>query len=240
MRRRVVTASGQRHQPKVALEHDGLGRLRHADQAEARGELAFVHHAFADEIRILGVMHDQHVEVAGIDQRAPHHLGVGDAFRAVGEGDRAGGLEQADLGHLLALEPLGQRRHRMHMGDAVVARSPQHEVEDGRVVDHGRGVGLADDGGDAAGNRSLARGGDGLAALGAGLADEGAHVDQAGRHDVAAAVDDLGALGHAGRADAALGLADHAVGDQQVAREIQVARRIDDPGVGEQDRAAVG
>src|SRR5690606_9633092 len=72
------------------------------------------------------------------------------------------------------------------------------------------------------------------------LADEGAHVDEAGRDDLAAAIDDLGALGHAGSADAALGLADEAVGDQEVTQEIEVARRIDDPGVGEQDRAAVG
>ena len=78
-----------------------------------------------------------------------------------------------------------------------------------------------------------------LAVLGAGLADEGAHVDQAGRDDVAAAIDDLGAFRHAGRADAALGLADRAVGDQHVAGKIEVARRIDDPRVGEQDRAAV-
>jgi len=32
----------------------------------------------------------------------------------------------------------------------------------------------------------------------------------------------------------------HAVGDQQVAGKIEIARRIDDPGVGKQDRAAVG
>ena len=73
--------------------------------------------------------------------------------------------------------------------------------------------------------------------FGARLADEGAHVDQAGRDELAAAVDDLGAFGHAGRADAALGLAHHAVGDQQVAGEIEIARRIDDPRIGEQDRA---
>ena len=72
----------------------------------------------------------------------------------------------------------------------------------------GCGLGLADDGGDAAGGRGLARRRDALAAFRAGLADEGAHVDQAGRDDVAAALDDLGAFGHAGRADAALGLAD--------------------------------
>ena len=74
---------------------------------------------------------------------------------------------------------------------------------------------------------------------GAGLADEGAHVDEAGRDQLAAAVDDVGAFRHAAGADALLGFADDAVGDQQVADDIEVARRIDDPGVGEQDRAAV-
>jgi len=87
-------------------------------------------------------------------------------------------------------------------------------------------------------NGCLARRGDGLAVLGAGLADEGAHVDQAGGDDLAAAIDDLGALGHAGGANTALGFADCAVGDQKVAGKIQLARRIDDPRVGEQDRAA--
>jgi hypothetical protein len=76
-------------------------------------------------------------------------------------------------------------------------------------------------------------------AAAAGLADEGAHVDQAGCDHAAAAVHDLRAFGHAGRVDAALGVADHAVGDQQVAGKIEIARRIDDPGVGEEDRAAV-
>ena len=78
-----------------------------------------------------------------------------------------------------------------------------------------------------------------FAMAGAGLADEGAHVDQAGRDQLAAAVDDVGAFRHAAGADALLGFADDAVGDQQVADDIEVARRIDDPGVGEQDRAAV-
>jgi hypothetical protein len=124
--------------------------------------------------------------------------------------------------------------------DRGVARAPQHEVDDRRIVDHRIGVRLAHDGGDAAGGGRLARRREGLAIFRAGLADEGAHVDQAGRDQPAVAIDDLGAFGHAGRMDAALRLADHAVGDQQIAGKIEVARRIDDPGVGEQDRAAVG
>ena len=75
---------------------------------------------------------------------------------------------------------------------------------------------------------------------GAGLADKGAHVDQPGGDDLAGAIDDVGALGHAGGADAALRIADHAVGDQHVADAVEIARGIDQAGVGEQDRAAIG
>ncbi len=86
----------------------------------------------------------------------------------------------------------------------------------------------------------LARRSKRLAMAGAGLADEGAHVDEAGRDQLAAAVDHVGAFRHAGGADALLGFADHAIGDQQIAGYVEIARRIDDAGIGEQNRAAVG
>ena len=75
-------------------------------------------------------MHDERVEIARVSQRAAHHLRVGDALRAIGESDRAGRLEQADLGHLLALEALGQRGHRMHVHDAGVAGAAEHEIDE--------------------------------------------------------------------------------------------------------------
>ena len=47
------------------------------------------------------------------------------------------------------------------------------------------------------------------------------------------AVDDLGAFRHAGGADAAvLASRMYAFGDQEIADNIEVARRIDDPGIG--------
>jgi hypothetical protein len=55
----------------------------------------------------------------------------------------------------------------------------------------------------------------------------------------AAAFDDLSALGDAGRADAAFGLANDAVREQKIADEIDVAGRINDPRVGKKDGAAV-
>src|SRR5215831_8949775 len=77
-------------------------------------------------------------------------------------------------------------------------------------------------------------------AAAAGLADESAHVDEAGRDQLALAVDDLGRLRHAGGADAALGLADHAIGDEKVAVDVEMARGVEDARVGEQDRATLG
>ncbi len=170
--------------------------------------------AWYDDVGVFGVVHDQRVEIVGIGEGAAHDLRVGHALGAVGEGDRPRSLEQTDLGHLFAAQPLGQRRHGMHVHDRGVARAAQDEIDDRGIVDRRRGVGLRDDGGDAAGGCRLARRGDGLAIFPAGLADEGAHVDEAGCDHLALAVDDLRRLRHAGGADAALGLADHAIGDQ--------------------------
>src|SRR5215510_13530399 len=60
------------------------------------------------------------------------------------------------------------------------------------------------------------------------------------RARLALAVDDLGRLRHAGGADAALGLADHAIGDEKVAVDVEIARGVEDARVGEQDRATLG
>src|SRR5262249_32964860 len=84
------------------------------------------------------------------------------------------------------------------------------------------------------------RRGERLAVLGTGLAHEGAHVDEAGRNHAAAAVDDLGARGHARGMDAAFGFTDPAVGDQHVAFDVEIARGIDHAAVGEQDGTAIG
>ena len=108
----------------------------------------------------------------------------------VAEGDRARFRKQADLGDLLALEPLGQSRRGVNADLGVVARAAQDEVDHRRVVDRRIGVRPRDEGGHAPGGGGGAGAGDGLAMLGPGLADEGAHVDEARRNDVALAIDD--------------------------------------------------
>ena len=53
------------------------------------------------------------------------------------------------------------------------------------------------------------------------------------------AIDDVGALGHAGSPNAALVVADDAVRNQDIAGAVEIARGIDHAGVSKQDGAAV-
>ena len=82
-------------------------------EPEPRGELALVHDAVADEVGLLDMLHQQRAEIARIGQRAPHHLRVATACSAVREGDRAGLLQQAELGHLPAGQALGDGGRRL-------------------------------------------------------------------------------------------------------------------------------
>ena len=73
----------------VARDHDLLRRARRAAQAQQRGHVALVHHAAVDQIWILAVRDDRHVEVIRIDQRQPHQVGVDHRLAVVGDGDDA-------------------------------------------------------------------------------------------------------------------------------------------------------
>jgi len=233
----VVAATGEFDEPDVALEHDGLGGFRHAGETEAGRKLACVHNARAGKVLIFGVMDDERIEVARIGECTAEDVRVHHALRALGEGDGACGPQEADLGHLVAFEPLGECSHRMDVHDRVVARAAEHEVDGCGIVDRRIGFGLADDRGDAACGCRVARGSQRLAMFGAGLADEGAHVDQAGGHDLAVHIDDLGAFRRAGCADVLARLLDHAVRDQDIAALVEVARRIDHAGIRQEERA---
>jgi hypothetical protein len=132
----VISRLGQCDEAHIAFEHDGLGCRRDPGEAKTGGEFAFVHHAFADKFRVLGVVDDERVEITRISEGAAHDLRIGDALGAIGECDSAGGLEQADLGHFLAAQPFGQRRHGLHVDNRRVARAAQDEIDERRVVDH--------------------------------------------------------------------------------------------------------
>ena len=234
----MIAAAGELGETQVALEHDGLGLARNAGEAKPRRHLALVHHAVLGERRLFQMMDDERAEILGVGEHVPHHLGVGEARLAVGEGDGAGVAQETDLGHLLALQALGHRRHGMHVDARRVARAAHDEVDQRHVVDDGLGIGHADDGGDAAGGRGPARGGQRLAVLVPRLAGEHQHVDEAGSEHMTAAVDHLrityGAGGYA-RAD----IEDLAVLDQHATRLVEAGAWIDQPRIEQCGAAAV-
>ena len=235
----MVARAGQRDEAQVALERHRLGFARNSRQAEAARALAFGHDALADEVAVFAGVDDQRAEIARIGQRAAHRLRVGDAQRAVGEGDGAGLGEQADLGDLAPLEPLGQRRGRQHPHLGGGAGAAQDEIDHRGIVDRRIGVGPRHQRRHPARRRGGAGGGDGLAMLRARLADEGAHVDQAGGDDVAAAFDDLRFGRNRVAPHRGTERGDLAVDDQRAAARFLEAVRINQPGVEKGDRAGL-
>ena len=232
----MVAAISRREDAEVALQNGGFGELGHAVQAEARRELALVHHAFADEVGILAVLDHERVEHAAVGERAAQDVGVRDALRPIGVGDGADLPEQAEFGHLLARKPLGQRRHRHDADEAAVPGAALHEVDRGRVVERRLGVRLADDGGDAAGGRRLAGGAEGLAVLLAGLADEDAHVDEARSDHHSGAVPHRDAAHRLQLVEMGADVADDAGLDQYAASLVAARCRVYEAAVGEEQR----
>ena len=231
--RRVIAAAGQAHETHVALEHHRLGLARNARKAKARREFALVHHALPDEIRILHVVDDEGVEIARIGQSAPHHLRVGDRAGAVRERDRAGLLEQTDLGHSWPASPLVRAAAGTDMDDGRIARAPQNEIDHGRIVDDRVGVRHRNDGRNAARRRRLAGAFQRLAMRRSRFADERPHVDQARRQHLSAAIDEHRVGGSRSRAH----LGDRAIDHQHAATLLAAGRGIDEPGIGQQQGA---
>ena len=220
----VVAPAGKLDEADVALEHDGLGHGGHAAKPEPGRDLALVHHPVGGKRRVLEVMHDERAEILGVGEHVPHHLGVGEARLAIAEGDRARLVQETDLRHLLALRPLVMAAIGWTLTSAVSRARLQDEIDKRHVVDHGIGVGHADDGGDAAGGRGAARRGERLAMLEPGLPGEHHHVDQAGGEHAAGAIDDLGVADAAG-GDVRAEIGDGAVHDQHAALAVEARRR---------------
>ena len=182
-------------------------------------------------------MGDQGVEGLRVGQDPLHHLGIDDRPVGVGYIEATGLAHQADLGHAFALGALGGGAGRIDVDQFDVARAAQDEVHDRGLVDHRIGVGLQDDGGDAAGRGGQGRRLQGFLGLGAGLAGLHADVDQAGGQHRAARVDHV-EVGRERAEIAALGdVGDLAVTDQQRAGAVPAAGGIDEAGVHKCGRA---
>ena len=176
----------------VAGDHHFLRRARRARQAELGGDKALVHHAVADEVLILAVAHNEQAEVIGVLHRQPEQVRIGDRLAVVGNRDDAGFLHPADLRHLHAGEPLGDRADRVNVHAAALRLGLLDDVaRHRRVVVDRLGVGHAADRREAAVRRRARAGDDILFVFLTGVAQMAVHVDEARRDDLARRVVDL-------------------------------------------------
>jgi hypothetical protein len=103
----------------------------------------------------------------------------------------AAGLgELGHLGQRLALQAARQRAQREQPAAAELAGAELEHLHQAGLVEHGVGVGRADQAGHAAGRGGLQFALEHAFVLLPGLAQARGQVDQAGRHDQAAGVDD--------------------------------------------------
>ena len=96
----VIACAGDLDEPKVALDHDDLGRRRDCRQAQPGGDLAFVDLARSGKARFFRMLQHQQVEAAGVGQYAAHDERIGDRLDPVGKAERTVGGEQAHFGQL--------------------------------------------------------------------------------------------------------------------------------------------
>ena len=96
----------------LRCDDDFLADRRPAGQAEHGAPVAFVHHAFADEIVVLAMVHHDEVEHARVLERAAHDFVVLHAMAVVGERDDAGFVHRADGREFFAGDAFGDRAGR--------------------------------------------------------------------------------------------------------------------------------
>ena len=226
--------AGEFGEEGVALDDDFLARRRPAGQSERGADRAFVHHAFADEIVVLAMVHDGEAKHARVLQRAAHDLMVLDTMPVVGERDDARFVHRADGREFLARDAFRNRAG----GEDVHARlglrffqNPRHHA---RAVDARRSIRHAHDAREATRRRSLRPAGDSLFRRLARLAQVNVEVDEAGTNDEAARVDHFQVVAVLPRQTIEVNFFDLPIGQVNVADAINAIGRIDDVAVGDE------
>ena len=176
---------------------------------------------------------DERTEGRGIGKRAAQDARVGNRAVAIGEGDGAGFAEQANLGHALALERVGEGGHRRDADLCSGGSAALDEIHQRGLIDHRIGVGHGDDGGDAARRCRFAGGSKRLAMLAAGFARKDAHVDQARREDETFAVDHFWIVRIGGVEQLGADIGDPAILDEQPTACVEAGRWVDQARVSE-------
>ena len=219
----VQRAAGQTGQGDVAGDLDFLAFGGPTQHAQTGGNHAFVDLAFADQIVVLLVGHDNAVELGSVVHDAAHHAGTLDAAAVIGEGNGAVGHHVAHFGDDFALQALGCGTGHMDTALTDSCCTGKDVFHTQGIVDDGIGVSHAAHGGETAMGSRTGAGSDIFLLLETGLAQMHVHVDQTGNGDLSAhiagfALFDGKVLAHFG---------DLAVADHDVANFIERDLRVD-------------
>ena len=183
---RVAGAEGAQ-QLQQGLQGDGFGGGGDAGQAHAAGDGAAGGHACAQP-GVLRAQPDGVAEGAGVLQGAVQHLRVDQGGVGLAEGDAAGFGQFGHFGELLASQAARERAQRQHARLVQALGSHLEHFNQARLVEHGVGVGRADQAGDAACNGCAHFAFQHAGVFVAWLAQACAQVDQARGDDAACGV----------------------------------------------------
>jgi hypothetical protein len=169
---------------------DGLGRHRHAAQAQAGGQRSAGSHALA-QVPVLRAQPHGVAKGGGVLQRALQHLGVDQRHLGLAEAHTAGLGQLGHLGQHLALQAARQRAQREHPGLVQLFSAELQHLHQAGLVQHRVGVGRADQAGHATGHRGGQLAFQHAFMLMPGLAQAHGQVHQAWSHDAARGVNGL-------------------------------------------------
>ena len=165
-------------------------------QAQLRGDEALVHHAVGNEVLVLAVAHDKHIEIVRILHRKAQQVGIGNRLAVVRNRNDTGLLHPANLRHLLAFKALADRAHRIDMNAAALPlRLLQDIARHGSIVVDRVGIRHAAHAREAAARSSLRAGNQVFLIFLARIAQMAVHIDKARRNDAAFRFDHLRAIG---------------------------------------------
>ncbi len=223
---------GAAHQLDDGEDRDGLGRHRHAGEAEPGGERTAGGHALA-EVAVLRAQPHGVAEGARIEHRALQHLRIGQRHVGLAEADAAALGELGHLGQHAAGQAARECAEREQARARQLAGAEGEHLDQAGLVEHGVGVGRAHQAGDAAGHGRGHLALEHALVLVAGFAQPRGEVDQAGRDDAAAGVE--GALGLEAGGDAVADAGDLSVGDGDVGLLVGARGGVDHATVGDVD-----
>ncbi len=227
----VVACADAFIEEEIACDHEFLGDGGETGEAEFDGGGAGVHGP-AGKRWFFAVLGEDAAEHFDVLEGFEHDGGGSDADAIIGEADGTGGVHEGHLGEFLPLAALGDGADGKNIAKCGGLGAGMDEADLGVIIESGRSVGHAADGGEATRGGGGAASGDGFLGFLAGLAEVNVDVDEARCDREAGAVNDGEVRGFGAERIGFTDRGDFAVGDKQVGGALHFLRRIEKGTVG--------